>query len=141
MTHNLDEIIEKYYAGETSLAEEKWLKNKLLSQADSTPVTEEVTAVLTASMMNKNRVKTSGISWRRCGVAAAVLALVLPACMGLFGIVESGECRVIYADGHVNTDPEFVTTQVESQLALVSKISEQESGEVDNEISMILENI
>lgn len=112
----LSTLIERYFAGETTLDEERRLRELLAASADDTPAVREAKAVMGYSLASP--VEAPAISlprrrksvWRHIPAAAAVAALLLPAGALVFHTANATErprC-VAYVNSEIITDPEVI---------------------------------
>lgn len=142
----LEQLIERYFSGLTSVAEERELRAMLTQQRYSSPAIDEACAVMgffvTAGRKRSSQTIPGRFApWAKMASVAAVVAIVMTMCavswyVGLRGQLDkpgAGEFMA-YAGGRVITDPDEVSQLAEMQILSVMEASRQLKAEVEADL-------
>lgn len=140
----LEQRIERYFSGKTSVVEERELRIMLAQQRYSSPAIDEACAVMgffvTAGRERGTRPRSGSFApWvRRVAAAAAIVVTVCAVSwyVGLRGQLDkpgAGEFMA-YAGGRVITDPDEVSQLAEMQILSVMEASRQLKAEVEADL-------
>ncbi len=134
----LEQLIDRYFSGLTSVAEERDLRAMLAQKRYSSPAIDEACAVM-GFFVTAGRKQDSSISPRRFApwvrMAAAVAAIVVTVCAvslyrGPLDQRDTGEFMA-YAGGRIITDPDEVSQLAEMQILSVMEASRQLKADVE----------
>lgn len=117
--HDWDQLIERYYAGETSLHEEEELR-KFLFSGEADDRYDDIRAVLAYTQMGRRqtapRVHATRHHALRVWAAAACIALMLGGGIVYYTTAPRDTC-VAYVYGEKQTDPEAVISQMQQSVS------------------------
>lgn len=143
MTYNLDKILKKYFNGETSLDEEKWLRNYFSNGnvADEylqyAPLFQffgqQEQTILHQEMTNSNVKKTKHMTFGWIGAVACILIIIG---FGIiFSLTENNSNKsMAYINGKKISDVQTINSQALIALSNVSDIDEET---VDSQIAIL----
>lgn len=123
------DLADRYFDAETSLAEEKELREFLAATDDAD--FEEVKVVMGFMVLEskaygqKPKANTNVIRWLVVTVAAAVVALII---VVPFFKMENHDC-VMIAEGKTTTDHEIVIDEMDRQMAMLFSLDDETSME------------
>lgn len=127
------ELVERYFDADTSVAEERELREFLATTSDTD--FDEVKMVMgffvVAKTMTKPKTRVMSMS-RWATVAAAVLLLIVAV---PFFTSESSECMMI-AEGETITNHAIVMEEMDKEMAMLFSTDEEES--MESEMALIL---
>lgn len=124
--HQLEQLIEKYFEGETTLEEEQTLRKELARTCEISAAIDEARAVMGYSLVQKGNLTVRKYTniWRK--VAASAAAIAVFAVIGVqlsMNRTETPEC-IAYIDGQKITDSEMVVSMMLSGLSNVAQAAE-----------------
>ncbi len=133
-------LIEKYFDGETTLKEEKWLKDNLPKMMGEDPETDEVLAVMGYAVapvkmnISEGRVKST---FRWIATAAASLALLIGA-GGIYTYIVSQrdtQSHFMAYSGGVRLDRQEAMQLIKAQMEEISEASRDMKLEVEDDLA------
>lgn len=137
-------LINEYFEGRTSIAQENELRNILAATGDSSPEVAEAKAVMGVFAAARAAIPASTrrrrLSIRPLASAVAAIAILL-ACAAVLttGVPDFADDNLCYASvGNIRIDdPEIIRQMMISDLRLMSEASEHVSSEVDDQFRLV----
>lgn len=131
--HDWEQLVERYYAGETSLHEEEELRRYLFSP-ESGDGYDDTRAVLAFTGTGRRLADTRAKARRRVPLrvwtaTAACIALLLGG--SLFYIAAPRDTCVAYVYGERHTDPDFVIEQLRHSVSPFTKADVTVESQLD----------
>ena len=145
----LHHLIELYFAGETTLEQERRLRRMLLdNQGSGDPAVEEALAVMSFTAVSRPAKKAAAhtpvmLRWMRLGSIAAALAVVVTMVFRIGGTGgDSGDLDgcVAYVGSQKIDDRDKIMELVASDWAEISAASAEISDDVTADLSTIFES-
>lgn len=134
--HQLDKLIEKYFAGDTTLEEERQLRIEMANTEENTPAINEARAVMSYSIADRPAAHRRTHVMVRLRVAASVAVLVVAGWVGYRVSEQQSAGAQCYAmiNGEKITDDETV---MEMMFAGLSDIAAAESETINETIDLL----
>lgn len=147
-TKRLNILAERYFAGLTSTAEEKELRELAARTADDNPTAAEVLAVMSfAAMSPKTEMAEAAprrrTNFRKIGsvaAAAAVATGLLTLSMLRLNAHRDSDC-LAYVDGRYTDNPTEVMAIMEADLSALGDAQESVDSEISSDLSIISDAI
>lgn len=147
-THHLHSLIERYFAGETSVAEERTLRSLLAdTPLGADPLADEARAVMGFSLASplpravpRRKAKRLAPTLRAWSGAAAAAVILLAIGIDMERIpraTPTADRCVAYIDGRAVSDDTAVMALMRSDLAAVGTASSEVSSEISADLSQI----
>lgn len=136
-TNEIHILIEKYFDGETTLAEERWLRENLPRMRGESPEIDEVLAVMGyAAASNKDSVKKKRKPSYRWVAVAASFAMILAA-GGIYThyLKDSQKSTFMAYSGGVKIDREEAMQLIAVQMEEMSEASQGIRTEVEDDLA------
>lgn len=146
-TEHLHTQINRYFDGDLSVAEEKYLLGLLLDHQGEDPLVDEALSVMSWTHLQPERMTETKPAHRNrkrslksfAGPMTGIAAMALIACVAVsvFHLRQSESQCYAYIDGRYISDPDEVKDLIETQIGEMSLASRQTSDEAIAELEEI----
>ena len=136
-TKNIHTLIERYFEGETTLSEERWLHSNLPKMMGESPEIDEALAVMGyAASPDKDSVRRNRPASHRWVAVAASFALILAA-GGIYThyLKTSQKSTFMAYSGGVKIDREEAMQLIAAQMEEMSEASKDIKTEVEDDLA------
>lgn len=130
-------LIERYFEGETTLAEERWLRENLPKMQGESPEIDESLAVMGyAAISDKDKIRRKrSISYRWIAVAASLVLLLTAGGIYTHHLHSSQKSTFMAYSGGVKIDRDEAMHLIAAQMEEMSEASHDIKTEVEDDLA------